>query len=124
MRADEEGEFREFVSVRLQPLRRSAYLLCGDRHGADDLVAIAIGKLFRSWRRVNRMDRPDACRGGHGARPRLTGGAGRARRRQGRDGFAAHRRGRGALVGVRDIAQRSAPVNHGADLRRLRRGAA
>jgi DNA-directed RNA polymerase specialized sigma24 family protein len=60
MRADEEHEFREFVSGRLQPLMRSAYLLCGDRHGAEDLVFIAVGKLFRAWRRVSRVDQPDA----------------------------------------------------------------
>lgn len=59
MRADDEREFREFVAVRLPALRRSAYLLCGDRHGADDLVSIAIGKLFRSWVKVSRLDNPD-----------------------------------------------------------------
>src|SRR5687768_17331525 len=60
MRADDEREFREFVAARLPGLRRSAYLLCGDRHGADDLVSIAIGKLFRAWRTVSRADNPDA----------------------------------------------------------------
>jgi RNA polymerase sigma-70 factor (sigma-E family) len=60
MRADDERDFREFVAVRLPALRRSAYLLCGSRHGADDLVSIAIGKLFRVWRRVSRLENPDA----------------------------------------------------------------
>ena len=40
--------------------RRSAYLLCGDRHGADDLASIAIGKLFRSWGRISQMEEPVA----------------------------------------------------------------
>lgn len=60
MRADEEREFREFVAGRMAGLRRSAYLLCGERHGADDLVSIAIGKLFRNWRKISRVDQPDA----------------------------------------------------------------
>jgi RNA polymerase sigma-70 factor (sigma-E family) len=56
----EERQFRDFVAAALPGLRRSAYLLCGDRHGADDLASIAIGKLFRSWGRVSRVDEPVA----------------------------------------------------------------
>lgn len=58
--ADDEAEFRQFVAVRMPAMRRSANLLCGDPHQADDLVAIAIGKLFRSWRRVRRTEHPEA----------------------------------------------------------------
>jgi len=39
MRAREEREFREFVAARMTALRRFAYLLCGDPHGADDVVS-------------------------------------------------------------------------------------
>lgn len=60
MKAAEEREFREYVTARLPSLRRSAYLLCGDRHVADDVVSIALGKLFRAWRRVSRLQQPDA----------------------------------------------------------------
>ena len=57
--ADEE-EYRQFVAARLESLRRTAYLLCRDWHTADDLVSIAIGKLYRHWRRVRAADNVDA----------------------------------------------------------------
>lgn len=60
MRAREEREFREFVAARLTALRRSAYLLCGDIHAADDVVSATLAKLFRLWRRVSRLEQPDA----------------------------------------------------------------
>jgi len=52
--------YREYVAARLDPLRRTAYLLCGDWHTADDLVSTALVKLLRHWRRVSGMDNPDA----------------------------------------------------------------
>ncbi len=58
-RADED-EYRQFVAARLEPLRRTAYLLCRDWHTADDLVSITIGKLYRHWHRVNAADNVDA----------------------------------------------------------------
>ncbi|NBE82496.1 SigE family RNA polymerase sigma factor [Micromonospora rubida] len=59
MPADIEG-YREYVAARLDPLRRTAYLLCGDWHTADDLVSMALVRLLRHWRRVSAMDNPDA----------------------------------------------------------------
>jgi len=56
----DEREFREFVEARLPTMRRSAYLLCGDVHEADDVVSVALAKLFRHWRRVSHMEHPDA----------------------------------------------------------------
>jgi RNA polymerase sigma-70 factor (sigma-E family) len=44
----------------MQPLRRTAYLLCGDWHTADDLVSVALTKLYRQWRRISAMDNVDA----------------------------------------------------------------
>ncbi|RZU72627.1 RNA polymerase sigma-70 factor (sigma-E family) [Micromonospora kangleipakensis] len=58
-RADED-EYRQFVAARLEPLRRTAYLLCRDWHTADDLVSITIGKLYRHWRRVRAAENVDA----------------------------------------------------------------
>ncbi|MEU4771259.1 SigE family RNA polymerase sigma factor [Micromonospora sp. NPDC023644] len=58
-RADED-EYRQFVSVRLESLRITAYLLCREWHTADDLVSITIGKLYRHWRRVRRVEHVDA----------------------------------------------------------------
>ena len=60
MRAREEREFREFVEARLAMLRRSAYLLCGDPHRAEDVVSAALAKVFRNWKRISRLDHPDA----------------------------------------------------------------
>jgi RNA polymerase sigma-70 factor (sigma-E family) len=56
----DELEFRDYVQARLPGLRRSAFLLCGDRSQADDLVSIALGKLYRSWRKVRGLDHPDS----------------------------------------------------------------
>jgi RNA polymerase sigma-70 factor (sigma-E family) len=55
-----DEEYREFVKSRAAPLHRTAYLLCGDWHLADDLVQEALAKTFRHWRRVQRADSPDA----------------------------------------------------------------
>ena len=55
-----EEEFRAFVISRAASLHRTAYLLCGDWHLADDLVQEALAKAFRHWKRVQRADSPDA----------------------------------------------------------------
>ncbi|MGX1615335.1 SigE family RNA polymerase sigma factor [Micromonospora chalcea] len=60
MNQADEDEYRQFVSARLEPLRVTAYLLCRDWHTADDLVSITVGKLYRHWRRVRRMEHVDA----------------------------------------------------------------
>ena len=58
--ASDDAGYREYVSHRLDGLRRTAYLLCGDWHTADDLVSTALVKLLRHWRRVSAMEHPDA----------------------------------------------------------------
>lgn len=52
--------YREFVAGGLDRWRRTAYLLCGDWHLADDLVSTALVKLLRHWRRVSAMDNIEA----------------------------------------------------------------
>lgn len=59
MNATDEAAFREFVGARLEPLRRTAYLLCRDWHTADDLVSSTAVKLYRHWHRVQGVDNPD-----------------------------------------------------------------
>ena len=39
--------YREYVGGRLDQLRRTVFLLCGDWHTADDLVATALVKLLK-----------------------------------------------------------------------------
>ena len=60
MRVDDEAEFRRYVTDRAHALRRTAYLLCGDWHEAEDLVQTAFLKLYRAWRRVERHESRDA----------------------------------------------------------------
>ena len=42
MRAEDEADCRDYVTRRLDHLRRTAYLLCRDWHAADDLVATVL----------------------------------------------------------------------------------
>lgn len=56
---DERG-YTEYVTGRLPVLRRTAYLLCGDEHRADDLVQATITKLYLHWRRASTADSVDA----------------------------------------------------------------
>jgi RNA polymerase sigma-70 factor (sigma-E family) len=47
-----EDEFRELYVARAAQLRRTAFLLCGDGHQAEDLVQVSFAKLYAAWRRV------------------------------------------------------------------------
>jgi RNA polymerase sigma-70 factor (sigma-E family) len=60
LRKAEEAEFHAYVSTRMDQWRRSAYLLCQDWHLADDLVSVAVTKLYRSWAKASRADNRDA----------------------------------------------------------------
>jgi RNA polymerase sigma-70 factor (sigma-E family) len=53
-------EFHAFVGDRASPLHRTAYLLCGDWHLAQDVVQETLVKAYRNWTRVRRADNPDA----------------------------------------------------------------
>lgn len=57
MASAEEQEFGEFALARSPALRRTAYLLCGDWHQAEDLVQTALTRMYLVWRRVTRRDR-------------------------------------------------------------------
>lgn len=60
MRADEERQFREFVAVRSPALLRTAYLLTGDVHLAQDLLQTALLACARRWTRIRRREQPEA----------------------------------------------------------------
>ncbi|MEE6262223.1 SigE family RNA polymerase sigma factor [Plantactinospora sonchi] len=47
-----EDGFREFVEVRYTDLLRTAYLLTGSEHAAEDLVQNALIRAMRRWRDV------------------------------------------------------------------------
>ena len=57
-----ESEFEEFARARARPLYRSAWLLCGDRHQAEDLVQETLAKVYVAWRRPlgSRLENPAA----------------------------------------------------------------
>lgn len=54
-----QDSFHAYVSGRLAALSRLAYLLCGDRHAAEDLVQVTLIKVARHWERVSAGGDPD-----------------------------------------------------------------
>lgn len=53
MRGDRSAEaFDQFVAARGDALWRSAFLLTGDRHLAEELVQDALARCWPHWRRV------------------------------------------------------------------------
>ena len=60
--AGQHGEFEAFARARAAHLHRSAWLLCGDRHLAEDLVQETLAKVYVRWhRRIGaRIDNPAA----------------------------------------------------------------
>ncbi|KDN84315.1 SigE family RNA polymerase sigma factor [Kitasatospora cheerisanensis] len=60
MRGHGTLNFEEYAAARGQRLYRTAYLLCGDAHRAEDLAQATLAKLFAHWRRASRMENLDA----------------------------------------------------------------
>ncbi|MFI9558233.1 SigE family RNA polymerase sigma factor [Nonomuraea endophytica] len=55
-----DEEFHGFVTSRWPRLMRTAYLLTGERHAAEDLVQSALERAYVAWRRVSAADDRDA----------------------------------------------------------------
>jgi RNA polymerase sigma-70 factor (sigma-E family) len=55
-----EDEFVEFASASAARLRRTAFLLCGDWHTAEDLAQTTLAKVFAAWRRISHRDAVNA----------------------------------------------------------------
>ncbi|HWM05643.1 MAG TPA: SigE family RNA polymerase sigma factor [Actinophytocola sp.] len=53
-------DFDEFVRATGTRLLRTAVLLCGDPHLAEDLTQTTYAKVYVNWRRVTRADNPVA----------------------------------------------------------------
>ena len=53
-------DYDEFVRARTAALLRSAYLLTGDQHLAEDLVQSALARTHRAWRRLHRSGNAEA----------------------------------------------------------------
>jgi RNA polymerase sigma-70 factor (sigma-E family) len=59
MRRDHEREFREYAAARLVALRRTAYLICGDWHAAEDAASTVLVKVFQRWSALRDLDNLD-----------------------------------------------------------------
>lgn len=57
--ADRDTEFSAYMQARQPSLLRTAYLLTGDRHTAEDLVQTALAKLYLSWNKVHTRESID-----------------------------------------------------------------
>lgn len=53
-------EFIDFAGAAGPRLRRTAYLLCGDWHTAQDLTQVTLAKVCVAWRRISRNEAVDA----------------------------------------------------------------
>lgn len=54
------AEFERFVRSRTASLLRTAYLLTGDQHLAEDLVQSALARTHRSWQSLHRTENAEA----------------------------------------------------------------
>src|SRR5579871_3165703 len=54
------NDFDRFVGDYSDALLRTAYLMVGDLHEAEDLVQETLFKVASRWQRVSRMDNPVA----------------------------------------------------------------
>ncbi|MDT0613154.1 SigE family RNA polymerase sigma factor [Streptomyces lancefieldiae] len=55
-----EDALHDFVRDRRLALFRSAYLMCGNREEAEDLVQTTLVKVVLGWRRLQRLDNVEA----------------------------------------------------------------
>ncbi|MFB7912100.1 sigma factor, partial [Kitasatospora sp. NPDC056076] len=55
-----ELDFEGYAASRWPRLVRTAYLLTGDYHEAEDVVQATFAKAFRNWPRISRLQEPDA----------------------------------------------------------------
>ncbi|MFJ8812621.1 SigE family RNA polymerase sigma factor [Amycolatopsis thermoflava] len=56
----DERDFAEYFAAKRDSVRRTAYLLCGDWHRADDLAQTAFVALHRKWNRIRDRAATDA----------------------------------------------------------------
>ncbi|HXH80636.1 SigE family RNA polymerase sigma factor [Nocardioides sp.] len=55
-----DDSFVDFVAANRTRLFRTAYLLVGDAHRAEDIVQTALTKLYAAWSRVSAVDNVEA----------------------------------------------------------------
>ena len=57
---EREAAYTEYVTARQTHWRRVAYAVCGDWHQAEDLLQIALTKLYVAWPRLTTAGTEDA----------------------------------------------------------------
>jgi RNA polymerase sigma-70 factor (sigma-E family) len=55
-----DEDFDTFYRTRVRSLLRSAYLMTGDPHKAEDLVQETLARTHRAWRRIGPYGNPEA----------------------------------------------------------------
>jgi len=55
-----DAEFTAYLQARQPSLLRTAYLLTGDRHTAEDVLQTSLAKLYLAWDKVRDRDSVDA----------------------------------------------------------------
>ncbi|MFL6060182.1 MAG: SigE family RNA polymerase sigma factor [Marmoricola sp.] len=58
--ATPRSDFEEWMAARQQRMLRTAYLLTGDVHAAEDLTQTALAKVYLAWDRVSAAESVDA----------------------------------------------------------------
>ncbi|GAB3780462.1 SigE family RNA polymerase sigma factor [Nocardioides ungokensis] len=58
--AERDAEFTAYLAARQPALLRTAYLLTGDQHQAEDVLQTSLAKLYLAWDRVRDRDSVDA----------------------------------------------------------------
>jgi RNA polymerase sigma-70 factor (sigma-E family) len=58
--ADRDADFTAYLHARQGRLLRTAYLLTGDQHQAEDLLQTSLAKLYLAWDRVHDRESVDA----------------------------------------------------------------
>ncbi|WP_345456998.1 SigE family RNA polymerase sigma factor [Nocardioides marinquilinus] len=59
-RERKDAEFTAYLHARQPSLLRTAYLLTGDRHVAEDVLQTSLAKLYLAWDKVRDRDSVDA----------------------------------------------------------------
>ena len=60
MKDETERDYIDFVTHQANALCRTAYLLCGDWHAAEDIVQVTLAKVYAAWPRLRKDVTPDA----------------------------------------------------------------
>lgn len=58
--SEDDTAYTEFATVMAPRLFRTALLMCGDWHLAEDLVQTTLAKMYVGWGKVRRADVPEA----------------------------------------------------------------